>query len=265
MGLENDGKVWTWEETLLAFDLYSKTEYSKISARNTEIIELAELLKRKPGAVAKKMFNIAAHDPKQIERGVVALSHSNKFDKLVWEAFEEDTYKFVCDSKKAIADIKNISVDMVINTEIENLELDIFPYGQDRERATTARIGQYFFRTSVLTAYHRKCCITGISEPRLLIASHIKPWKVSNEKTERTNPRNGLCLNSLHDKAFDQGFITIRPDFEIVISNKLKKAEMDQDTKEWLYSYEHKKIILPDKFLPSKEFLEYHNDVIFMG
>ena len=265
MSLENDGKVWTWEEILLAFDLYSKTDYAKISSRNTEVIELAELLKRKPGAVAKKMFNIAAHDPKQIKRGVAALSHSNKFDKLVWEAFEEDTYKFVYDSKKAIAEMKNISVDMVINTEIENLELDIFPYGQDRDLATTARIGQYFFRTSVLTAYHSQCCITGISEPRLLIASHIKPWKVSDERTERTNPRNGLCLNSLHDKAFDQGFITVRTDFEIVISDKLKKAEMDTKTKEWIYSYEHKKIILPDKFLPSKEFLEYHNDVIFNG
>ena len=71
-----------------------------------------------------------------------------------------------------------------------------------------------------------------------------------------------MCLNSLHDKAFDQEFITVRTDLEIVISDKLKKAEMDI-TKVWIYSYEHKKIILPDKFLPSKEFLEYHNDMIF--
>ena len=53
MNLENDGKKWSWEETLLAFELYSKIEYSKISAANKDVIYLASLLGRRPGAVAK--------------------------------------------------------------------------------------------------------------------------------------------------------------------------------------------------------------------
>ena len=60
--LENDGKKWTWEETLIAFDLYSRIPYSKISGNNSDVIKTAILLKRKPGVVAKKLFNIAAHD-----------------------------------------------------------------------------------------------------------------------------------------------------------------------------------------------------------
>ena len=264
MGLENDGKVWSWKETLLAFDLYSKMEYSKISAKDEQVIKLAELLKRKPGAIAKKMFNIAANDPKQIERGVSALSHSSKFDKLIWEAFEQDSLKVVNDSRKALADVMNVSVDSLDEGGLSEYEMTIFPYGEDRQTAIKTRVGQYFFRSSVLTAYHHQCCITGISESKLLVASHIKPWRDSDEKTERTNPRNGLCLNSLHDKAFDQGLITVTPHFEIIISDKLKKTNMDQDTKDWFYSYEHKEIMLPDKFAPSKDFLEYHNDVIFL-
>ena len=56
------------------------------------------------------------------------------------------------------------------------------------------------------------------------MSSHIKPWKVSNAQTERTNPSNGLCLNALHDKAFDRGLITIDYDYNIVVSDKLTKS-----------------------------------------
>lgn len=47
--------------------------------------------------------------------------------------------------------------------------------------------------------------MSGLAEPRLLIASHIVPW--SKDKTNRLNPSNGLCLSAIHDRAFDQGFI----------------------------------------------------------
>lgn len=47
------------------------------------------------------------------------------------------------------------------------------------------------------------------------------------------------------------------------MSSKIKDVKMDENTREWFYSYEYKKIILPDKFIPDKKFIEYHNDVIF--
>lgn len=125
------------------------------------------------------------------------------------------------------------------------------------------RVGQYFFRMAIINSYVNKCCVTGINEPILLIASHIKPWNVSDEKTERTNPPNGLCLNALHDKAFDSGLITINNKYEIIISSQLKNISLDQDTKDWFMKYDHKEISKPDKFLPDPKFIEYHNDVIF--
>lgn len=125
------------------------------------------------------------------------------------------------------------------------------------------RVGQYFFRLAVLISYENRCCITGIAVNQLLVASHIKPWKCSNSKTERTNPCNGLCLNALHDKAFDQGLITIDKDYKIVVSPKLKKKKIDEMTNTWIVGFEGKKILLPHRFLPEQQFIEYHNDVIF--
>ena len=99
----------------------------------------------------------------------------------------------------------------------------------------------------------------------MLIASHIKPWSVSDEKTERTNPCNGLCLNAFHDRAFDQGLITIDKNYRIIVSSALKNSEMDEDTKQWLLHYSGEQIFLPERFIPNKTFLQYHNDCIFKG
>lgn len=76
--------------------------------------------------------------------------------------------------------------------------------------------------------------------------------------------QNLLCLNALHDKAFDRGLITIDYDYNIVVSDKLTKADMDSETKAWIRHYDRHRIILPDRFLPGKDFIEYHNDMIFM-
>ena len=102
-----------------------------------------------------------------------------------------------------------------------------------------------------------------MKKPDLLIASHIKPWKDSDSRTERTNPSNGLCLNALHDKAFDRGFITLDKDYRIVISKRLSDMRVDEKTRDWFFSYDHQQIMLPDKFIPGRDFIEYHNDVVF--
>lgn len=73
-----------------------------------------------------------------------------------------------------------------------------------------------------------------------------------------------MCFNTLHDKAFDRGLISLDKDYRIIISSKLNRADMDNNTKDWLMDYKNKQIILPDRFLPGKDFIQYHNDVIFL-
>jgi putative restriction endonuclease len=93
------------------------------------------------------------------------------------------------------------------------------------------------------------------------VASHIVPW-VKDEKN-RLNPHNGLCLNSIHDKAFDKGFITITPDYKIKLSRELIDLKNENAVSDLFLKYQNQSIILPDKFLPSKDFLDYHYNNIF--
>src|SRR4029077_1641370 len=91
------------------------------------------------------------------------------------------------------------------------------------EKTAMARVrrGQQFFRQTVINSYGVCCCISGINVPRLLVASHIKPWR--DFPKERLNPRNGLCLSTLHDAAFDAGLITLDEKFRLVLHKRLRR------------------------------------------
>lgn len=258
------GQKWSREETILAFELYCRTPFSKITKTNKDIIKLAKLLGRSPSSVGLKMANLAHFDPEIQRRNLSGMAHGSKLDKDIYEEFANDWETLYLESQRILADKKKISFEEMIDLRIES-ELILWPKGEYYDAQVKLRMGQYFFRTVVLNAYSNKCCVTGLKAPQLLIASHIKPWCVSDIRTERTNPCNGLCLNALHDKAFDRGLITLSKNYEMIISSKLKKIEMDNDTRKWFMQYEHQKISLPDKFMPDKKFIEYHNDMIFQG
>lgn len=103
--------------------------------------------------------------------------------------------------------------------------------------------------------------ITGIDIPELLLASHIVLW--SKNENERLNPENGICLSALYDKAFDKGLIGINQSYQILLSQKLKKKKDTSFYQNHFATIENLKITNPIKYLPRKEFLEYHLDSIF--
>lgn len=253
------GMKWTKEETILAYDLYCRTKFGKISSTNPDIIQLANLIGRTPGAVGLKMLNLAHLDPVLKKRNITGMSHGSKLDEEVFNDFYNDWEELSYQAQLIRARYKKTSVFNII----EMKDIQKLPEGKNRTALMKARVGQYFFRSTVLSSYNNICCVTGIKCPELLVASHIKPWIVSDERTERTNPKNGLCLNSLHDKAFDRGLITIDQDYRIVVSKKLKFVDMDEKTRDWFFYYEGKQIQLPDKFYPDLKFIKYHNDNIF--
>lgn len=256
--MDRQGQKWSREETILAFDLYCRTPFSKISQTNPEVIALAKLLGRSPGSVGLKMHNLAHYDPELQKRNVVAMAHGSKLDKEIWDEFNENCEELAFVATKLLAEHRNERIDRMIDLG----DMEYIPEGKERDQIVKSRIGQYYFRLSVLNSYENKCCVTGIDIPELLIASHIKPWRTCSSK-ERTNPTNGLSLNAFHDKAFDCGLITVDKNFVIYVSNKIKKNNLQDKSKEWLMHYNGEKILLPSKFYPSKECLEYHNDVIF--
>ena len=103
------------------------------------------------------------------------------------------------------------------------------------------------------------CPITMINEESLLIASHIKPWAVSDSK-ERIDPNNGFILSPLYDKLFDRGYITFSDDKRVLISNWLSRQVRDR------IGIKEKQLI---QFLPINNYragyLEYHRSMVFKG
>lgn len=96
----------------------------------------------------------------------------------------------------------------------------------DREQLTTVRVGQNNFRKNLIKIWG-KCSVTGVENLEFLHASHIKPWRQSNND-ERLTPFNGLLLNPALDKAFDRGFIGFETTGKIVISNKLSREDAEK-------------------------------------
>ncbi len=264
---EKYGQKWTREETILAFDLYCKIPFGKITKSNPDINALAGLLGRTPSSVVMKMCNLAHFDPELHVRNVNGMANASKLDRQVTEEFRGDWEGLSWQAQEIKAGYLHRQAETPDLTAPKVVFADdlTFPEGLDVEMVSKMRLGQYFFRMAVLSAYGNTCCITGMQVPALLIASHIKPWRDSDAKTERANPQNGLCLNVLHDRAFAHGLITVDQEYRVVFSRYLSEVRMDERTRAWFFSYEGETIQLPEKFLPGKEFLEYHNDVIFQG
>ena len=103
------------------------------------------------------------------------------------------------------------------------------------------------------------CPITMINEESLLIASHIKPWAVSNSK-ERIDPNNGFILSPLYDKLFDRGYITFSVDKRVSISNWLSRQVKDR------IGIKENQLF---QFLPINDarasYLDYHRSTVFKG
>jgi len=249
---------WLREETILALYLYFQVPFGEIHATYIEIIKLANLIGRTPSAVSMKMCNLARFDETLKRKNVNGLSNGSKLDELIWYEFVGDIGRLVEESERILKnyDRKDITENILNEHVLE---------GKNVETLLKVRKGQAFFRKSVLAAYNYRCCVSGLCIPKLLIASHIKPWKDSNDKTEKLNPRNGLCLNPFFDKAFDKGFMTVTNQYKITISSIIKQTYHDDISRSCLIKYEGKYIKLPDKFAPDKIFIEYHNDVIFKG
>ena len=88
-----------------------------------------------------------------------------------------------------------------------------------------ARRGQGRFRANV-EAIERSCRLTGITNPSLLVASHIKPWRLCNSAQERLDGMNGLLLTPDADLLFDRGFISFEDGGEVLVSPRVDRADL---------------------------------------
>jgi len=240
---------WSQEEVRHALALYLVTNFGRFHSGNPDIIDLASRLDRTPGAVALKLSNLAALDKSVPQKG---MANASSMDRQVWAEFLVDpdgvlkAYEHQVLPPSPTASQSHPSPGM---TE-SDIEFDFSGAGE-RQVETTQRIGQSFFRKIILTSYRERCALTGIEDTRLLNASHIVAWKDAPEN--RINPSNGICLNTLHDRAFDRHLITFDEDYKIKIADHVPtvaRRELDR--------VETGRLELPSRFLPDQEFLERH-------
>jgi predicted restriction endonuclease len=181
----------------------------------------------------------------------------------MWDEFQSHLTTLGAESEEMLHNLftKNDALEMDF-LQRDKVHL-VAPSGPTETQATVkVRRGQQFFRQTVLNAYGIRCCISGINVPRLLIASHIKPW--GEFPDERLNPRNGLCLSSLHDAAFDFGLITLDQSLNVVLSKQLRKFFPQPSLEQNFVPFEGKPIRLPDKLAkPDLEFLRHHRESVF--
>jgi putative restriction endonuclease len=246
--------LWSKEESILAINLYCKIPFGQMHSRNKDVVELAILIDRSPSAVARKLGNFASLDPKLRERGVKGLGNTSKLDQQVWQEFMQNWDEEFIEGEKLLAKKKHTTIEQLNNINLDNLqEVE----GKERERMVRVRVNQSLFRKIVLTNFNNMCCITGLDVPELIVASHILPWRV--DAGNRLNPKNGLALNTLHDKAFDCGLVTITEDLKIKISSRFYKAKDVESIQQNFIAYDGKPLIEPTKFSPDIEFLKVHN------
>lgn len=250
---------WSWDETYMAFVLYQVLAPKDQDDKNGDVKALAAAIGRTPDAVAKKIANIAAHDEQRVALGKKGLTHGSKKDAEIWERYKAEGDSLIDEA----IDLLDAAVrgDVETGEELGYLVAHL-PEGRDRIVMARTRVNQQYFRNTLLENYGHQCCVTGLRVDQLLVASHIKPWSDADPASERHAADNGLLLNAFHDRAFDKGLITIDEGYHIIVSRKVKK---DDATKRWLFDFEGQTIQMPRRCRPRREFIEYHNDVVFQG
>lgn len=124
----------------------------------------------------------------------------------------------------------------------------------EKDYVSKGRLGQGQFRNDLLEAYGGACPVTGIENPELLVASHIKPWKVCSN-AERLDPQNGILLSALVDRLFDRGLITFGDDGRMIFSPRISPLDRNKIGLDDTHPLK-----LPER---SRRYMSYHRSVEF--
>ena len=153
--------------------------------------------------------------------------------------------------------INAVAEDVEDSAYIESIKNDTEIPETERKAIIQSRVGQGTFRKALFEKYQGRCIITGLNHPKLLVASHIKPWAVSSNR-ERLSVDNGLLLSATYDRLFDSGLITFDRQGKIFLSSFIgaentKRLNLSNDMCFNLRISGN-----------MGEYLDYHNDVLFV-
>lgn len=206
-----------------------------------------------------KCVNFASLDPAIRNNGRSGLSNASRLDREVWAEFHADWERLAVECAQLYRHLERTHGERSApHEESDDTRFNLEDYsGETRKAIATLRVKQTFFRRAVLSSYRGQCCISGVSEARLLVASHIVPWR--EDKTNRLNPSNGLCLSAIHDKAFDNHLFSLTDDHRIVLSKRLEQTK-DAFLRYVFWPTRDQQITLPERFQPELAFVRSHRE-----
>jgi putative restriction endonuclease len=179
-------------------------------------------------------------------QGVYLAALSSEFAQVLLSALGSEAEEIVFGDVGELAD-----QDDQVQTSIEG-RTDIGP--TVKRQLINSRRGQGIFRSNV-HLNERRCRLTGETDLRLLVASHIKPWKDSGDH-EKLDGCNGLLLSPHVDRLFDKGFISFHDNGDVMISEKLDLKTLER----WGLN----KIVNVGVFSTSHaEYLAHHREFVF--
>jgi putative restriction endonuclease len=203
------------------------------------------------------------------EIGCIILSAPFFFDQEHWIPVPEDWHNNIVQGKTYSTDTllgRQLydQVMHVLNVRIK-YQSDIVAESPGERYGSgyivNPRIGQGTFKVMVTEAYHRRCAITGEKTLPVLEAAHIKPY--SQNGPHLTS--NGLLLRRDIHALFDRGYITVNEDYRIEVSKRIKE---DYGNGREYYAFQGKKLAeIPDRAeeRPSKQFLLWHNENVYLA
>ncbi len=225
-----------FEITNLMLKRISLREECELSKEDKKDKEIAQLLREKYQLSDNVIVQLLEGVGNSVKRGeTVETGEKQKESKIAEKETEYDSIT------KDSADIEKNFKEGKINETT-------------KEQLIKARVGQGIFRDNVVKLYEGVCCVTGCKIKNILIASHIQPWRASNNK-ERLDCYNGLLLRSDIDKLFDQGYITFTEDGKI---RRAKELDKDEANKLGIRNGVH--IHLHEK---SCDYMQHHRENIF--
>jgi hypothetical protein len=187
---------------------------------------------------------------KKIEDHCPQSANYKPSNEAVFEKVSRGIYKLIKPNLLTSLPASNVLEEL---KEYENTYIDLDE--TTRKRIIDSRIGQGDFRSMLISQWDG-CSVTGCRMFEALSASHIKPWRSSNNK-ERLDVFNGLLLIPNLDKLFDRGLITFKDDRQIVLSQRI-----DEESRLTLGLNDSLKLrfIKPDHIT----YLQYHRQSVFL-
>lgn len=169
--------------------------------------------------------------------------------------------------------VNSLNYDVVMDVledEIErSLMADVDLQDTTRKAVISARRGQGIFRRN-LEGIESSCRLTGVTNPALLIASHIKPWRACGSAAERLDGMNGLLLTPDADRLFDRGYITFLDKGEVAVSPRVDREDLRRLGFERLaferFGFAEAPAVWGvGMFMPmQQEYLAYHRSEVFL-